>query len=220
MRVYIMKGDLTRSAIVYIVTNKLNGKRYVGITTQPLRRRLIEHFCHAKKNKNNGAFYRAIRKYGQGAFTAEIVLRCKTCIIATEEEIRLIKELKPEYNSTLGGDGRLGGYLTENGRRRISEANSGKQYRLGMKASKETIDLIRVAQLTDEAKERWQKYSRLGPVAKARKVKCLDDGKTFESASAAASNYNVARSAVIEICLGKKYRKTIGGLKFQYEAEK
>lgn len=211
-----MKGDISRPAIVYIVTNKVNGKRYIGVTSGPLRRRIREHFCHAQKQRNNGAFYRAIRKYGKDCFEWSVLVECENCTLALSEEIRLIKEMEPEYNSTLGGDGRLGGYLTDEGRLAISLFHKGKQWGLGRTLSEESKSLIREKNLTPEAKERWSKSSHLGPKSMAKKVQCIDDGALFESASAAARVYGVSRSALIELCLGKNYRKSVGGMRFRY----
>ncbi len=61
--------------------------------------------------------------------------------------------------------------------------------------------------------------SAAGPSANSKKVICLDDGMMFPSASAAARNYNIARSSIIEMCLGRKYRVTVGGKKFKYYTE-
>jgi hypothetical protein len=58
-----------------------------------------------------------------------------------------------------------------------------------------------------------------GPMKISRKVLCLDDGEIYPSASEAARIYNVAKSAIIELCLGKNNRKTVGGLKFKYVEE-
>lgn len=55
-----------------------------------------------------------------------------------------------------------------------------------------------------------------GPMKARKKVICIDDGQVFQSASDAARHYNVALSGLIELCLGKKGRKTIGGLRFRY----
>jgi hypothetical protein len=64
--------------------------------------------------------------------------------------------------------------------------------------------------------EEFKKYSAMGPKASSRKVVCIDDGNVFESASAAARHYRVAKSALIELCLGKNYRQKVGGLRFKY----
>jgi predicted GIY-YIG superfamily endonuclease len=49
-----------------------------------------------------------------------------------------------------------------------------------------------------------------------RAVRCLSDGKTFKSASAAARFYGVARSALIEHCLGKNGRQHVAYMQFEY----
>lgn len=56
-----------------------------------------------------------------------------------------------------------------------------------------------------------------GPMKRARKVLCIDDGKIHVSASEAARYYNISKSAIIELCLGKNCRKTVSGLRFKYE---
>ena len=55
-----------------------------------------------------------------------------------------------------------------------------------------------------------------GPMKKRKSVLCLDDNQVFLSASDAARNYNIPVSGVIELCLGKRGRKTIGGKRFKY----
>lgn len=58
-----------------------------------------------------------------------------------------------------------------------------------------------------------------GPIKNSKRVICLDDLTIYPSASEAARQYNVAKSAVIELCLGKNNRKSVGGLKFKYVEE-
>lgn len=55
--------------------------------------------------------------------------------------------------------------------------------------------------------------SRGNPV----KVRCIDNGKIFESASAAARSVNVGRNRVCLCCQGKT--KTAGGKKWEYYKE-
>jgi hypothetical protein len=58
--------------------------------------------------------------------------------------------------------------------------------------------------------------SAAGPMSRARPVICLEDKRTFPSATSAARHYNIPRSAIIELCLGKNNRKSAGGLRFAY----
>lgn len=62
--------------------------------------------------------------------------------------------------------------------------------------------------------------SAAGPIKNSRQVICAEDGFIYPSASAAARYYNVAKSAVIELCLGKSNRKTVGGHRFSYVEER
>jgi hypothetical protein len=55
-----------------------------------------------------------------------------------------------------------------------------------------------------------------GPIKASRPVICLDTGETFQSASEAARHFNVCKSSLIELCLGKNGRRAVGGLKFSY----
>lgn len=90
---------------IYIATNKVNGKQYVGKTTKGFKKRLINHLFFAKRPKQY--FHKALKKYGKENFEFEVIE------YATEElnkhEIALIKELNCKapngYNCTDGGDG-------------------------------------------------------------------------------------------------------------------
>jgi hypothetical protein len=55
-----------------------------------------------------------------------------------------------------------------------------------------------------------------GPEKLSKPVVCLDTGETFPSASEAARHFNVCKSSLIELCLGKNGRRAVGGLKFAY----
>lgn len=59
--------------------------------------------------------------------------------------------------------------------------------------------------------------SAAGPLSISRPTICVTDGdRRFGSAAEAARHYNVARSAIIELCLGKNRRKSVGGHVFRY----
>jgi group I intron endonuclease len=97
-------------AFIYKIKNNLNEKFYIGFTTQknPIIR-FRQHISTARYNtKNNQPIIRAIRKYGEENFSFQILLEGESNFLLKIEEPRLIKELNPEYNATLGGDGILG----------------------------------------------------------------------------------------------------------------
>ena len=94
---------------IYLVTNKVNGKVYVGKTSRSVAERWENH-VKASRSKRAGYFWRAIRRHGRDAFSVD-------CIAQTEHEkhanwleslyIGVSKSYLPEigYNSTMGGDG-------------------------------------------------------------------------------------------------------------------
>jgi group I intron endonuclease len=97
-------------AFIYKIKNNLNEKFYIGFTAQknPFIR-FRQHISTARYNtKNNQPIIRAIRKYGEENFSFQILLEGESNFLLKIEEPRLIKELNPEYNATLGGDGILG----------------------------------------------------------------------------------------------------------------
>lgn len=95
--------------LVYMLTNKVNGKRYIGVTTASLDRRIKFHESSAKNKKNTYVMARAIRAYGIEAFSGEVLYEA-----ATKEEMFIVERgliaahgtLAPNgYNRSLGGEG-------------------------------------------------------------------------------------------------------------------
>lgn len=64
-------------ALVYLVTNIENGKRYVGKTKGSLAERWYNHVKDARAGSPY-AIHRAIRKHGKQAFTREVPRDCRT----------------------------------------------------------------------------------------------------------------------------------------------
>jgi len=85
--------------VIYIITNKQNGKRYIGKTSRTLEKRWYYH-CKESEYGSNTHLHRAIRKYGVSNFIIE-----KLCDGLDEEEVKMISFYTPEYNMTKGGDG-------------------------------------------------------------------------------------------------------------------
>jgi len=69
--------------IVYLITNQINGKVYVGQTIRPLEFRYAQHKSEARRGRRY-ALYNAIQKYGLQNFTIQ-ELSCHEC----DEELSL-----------------------------------------------------------------------------------------------------------------------------------
>lgn len=97
-----MKGYL------YLITNKINGKQYVGKTYDTIESRWQDHISKSRSNSNR-PLCRAIRKYGPDNFSIEAVAVYDKYVLETAEE-ELIEKLNTfgsqGYNATKGGDGR------------------------------------------------------------------------------------------------------------------
>lgn len=109
---------------VYLVTNTVNGKRYVGQTTKTLEERWRLH----QKVKTGHLLYSAIQKYGVENFTIESICELPTTELLNEFEIEYIKRyctLTPNgYNLTEGGQAPR---MSDETRKRMSESHLGKK---------------------------------------------------------------------------------------------
>lgn len=205
--------------MVYQAVNLKNGKRYIGVTSKSLDARRKQHFGVARRGIGNHPFAKAIRKYGAEAFEWSILLNGLTAKEALDYEMEIIKASgrKALYNITSGGPGQLGRPMSADGRKRVGEYHKGKQWRLGMPHTEETKARLREVGLSQKGE--WLKRSHLGPMASSKRVVCLDDGKIYDSASAAGRAYDIPRSQIIEVCLRREWRRTAGNLVFRYEGD-
>ena len=133
----------------YLITNKINNKGYVGITTRSLDRRWYEHRFVA--NSCGQLLAKAINKYGEQAFEIMPIASAKTLENLKEVEKDLIIQFQTKvpfgYNLTNGGDGVFGFKHTEEAKRKNAEAHIGKQAMLGKTHSAETKEKIRQSRL-------------------------------------------------------------------------
>lgn len=113
---------------VYIHTNIINGKKYVGITSQKPTERWRGGGSGYKRNKY---FWNSIQKYGWNNFKHEIILSNETLEYACKVERCLIKHYKSNnekygYNHSGGGDGNSGFIVSEETKEKLRKANIGK----------------------------------------------------------------------------------------------
>lgn len=90
---------------VYMHINKINNKRYIGITSYPY---VTQRWNNGKGYKGQ-IFYKAIQKYGWDNFEHKVLIHGLTLEQACRWEIKLIKHYNTTnsnfgYNCTIGGD--------------------------------------------------------------------------------------------------------------------
>lgn len=120
---------LDTTYIVYKHTNQINGKSYIGISSQSLKSRSGSNGKNYNKNKH---FYDAIKKYGWNNFSHEVLFSGLSPIDAQRKEIELIAKYQSNnpqygYNLSSGGEsGNAGCTMSEAEKSRRSQAYSGK----------------------------------------------------------------------------------------------
>lgn len=95
---------------IYKITNKINGKSYIGKTLGSIEDRWREHWSESTKERTkNRPLYRAFKKYGKLNFTIEEIEKVKDSEANIREQywIEFYKTYgKTGYNATRGGEGK------------------------------------------------------------------------------------------------------------------
>lgn len=122
---------------IYKLTNTLNNKIYIGLTTESISERCRKRIAEAKYRKSRNSYIlNAIRKYGSEVFKVEQLDTASSLEELQQKEIFYIQKYnstnrKIGYNLTKGGEGNLGLKMSDNTKEKI------RQKRLGDKWSDE-----------------------------------------------------------------------------------
>lgn len=212
---------------VYCHTNKINNKKYIGITSQKPENR----WKNGEGYKNNEYFYRAIKKYGWHNFTHEILYVNLPKEEAEKLEIEIIAEYdsannQKGYNINLGGNGShkfsditkkriseaLKGHVcSEETKRKISFANTGKSS--PMKGKKMSPENVKKNSECHKGLTPWNKGRTWNPEEKAKcngkAVKCVETGVVYRTAHEASRELGIDFSSICKCRIGKA--KKAGG---------
>lgn len=216
---------------VYLHTNLINDKKYVGITKQNPKNRWGKNGCNYKGSPH---FMSAINKYGWNNFSHKIIETNLTKEEACKLEKYLIKKWNLQDNK-YGYNIMEGGSITEMPQEvcnKISKKLIGNKNNLGHPCSEEKKEKIRKAQIgtkfTKEHKEKLsisahnrhtacsqekkEKLSKLYP--KKRQVFCLELNKVFESVQKCARELQIPATNISKLCKGSG--KTLKGYHLKY----
>lgn len=93
---------------IYLITNTINNKKYVGQTSRSIQERWKEH-CRSAVYHKEKALYRAFLKYGINNFTIQEIENCDNEILSTREQywIKYYDSYNNGYNMTMGGEGTI-----------------------------------------------------------------------------------------------------------------
>ena len=145
-----------RHNTIYQITNKINGKSYIGQTIQEIDKYINNHFTRAKRKKSKKYLYRAIRKYGEKNFSWKILWFGKATLEHSNNlELFFVAYYNTfkgnGYNCTEGGDGTRGLSGEKNS---CSKTNMSLE-KLKAKAKK-TVETKRKYGVRNELIERWK----------------------------------------------------------------
>jgi group I intron endonuclease len=123
---------------VYVITNNVNDRVYVGKTVGTLATRWNLHVFDAFSANSSLPIHRAMRKYGREAFSISALATASSLEDLNAQEIAFIAKLESiskGYNITPGGDGgwayanqiRLSRPRTEETKLRIRKGHLGKR---------------------------------------------------------------------------------------------
>lgn len=169
---------------VYRLTNKTNGKTYVGSAIN-LRTRFYVYFSLNRLINSNMAIYKAIAKYGHSNFKLEIFEYCKSvpheCV---KREQYYIDRLKPEYNILSTAYSSLGYKHTKEALDKMSTARSSfTGYKLSAETRAKIADAATGRVLSEEAKTK---------ISAARKGTKLSNETRAKLSAATAAIHGVA----------------------------
>jgi group I intron endonuclease len=132
---------------IYLITNKLNGKHWVGqaIGKEGIYQRCKSHIERFRSGKNSKHLQSAWDKYGFGAFTFEVLLQCprEQCDCWEDYFIDKFKSWDREFGYNLDRKSRGLGRLSEETKARISEGHRGKPGRKWTEEQKKALSEAR-----------------------------------------------------------------------------
>lgn len=187
--------------IIYLITNRINWKTYIGQTKKSFNKRWAQHCDNRRKSAMNNA----IQKYGKDNFDHLILFESNSLEEINRAEQEYISKYSSRYpngyNIHPGGDNHA---WTEDRKKAFSLKRMGPG---NPKFGKKVI-------MSDETKDKIRK-AHLGQrnFGSSMRVQCIQNGITYESMTAASAVLGISRQKISLVCNGK--RKHTGGFTFR-----
>lgn len=177
-------------AIIYKITNTVNGKIYIGQTIHSLDKRFNGHKNESfRKRPTNQPLHNSIKKYGINSFICDCIEECSIESL-DEREIYWIASL----NAT---DKTIGYNLDAGGRKsnRIFTEEVKKRISLGL--------MIKHGNFTGETRKSIKKRNK---VSNKIQIRCLNNGIIYDSITKAALELKMTVGNISDILHGRRKR--------------
>lgn len=215
---------------VYMHTNKINNKVYVGITSRSPENRWGYNGNNYTKDKQS-VFYNAIDKYGWENFEHIIFAEDLAEYEAKHIEVLLIALYKsncrryknPEfgYNMTDGGEGASGRACTDETKRKISEKAKGRVFSEELKQKFSVIfaeegNPFYGKHHTEETKKILSEIRSIPVIQLSLSGEYINE---FPSGREASRILGIDESTINDCCIGRPHCKSGGGYLWMYKRD-
>lgn len=167
---------------IYLLTNRVSGKVYVGQTTRDPEERFVEHRSNAKNKRVRGrqAITLAIHKHGWESFSQEILETC-----SSQEELNLAETIWIEryncmcpngYNLTTGGGN--AGKPSDETRAKMSKSMTGIPHGPMSDEQKAIRSRAGIGRIFSEDRKRRISESQIGKIRSPESIKKMIESKT------------------------------------------
>jgi len=199
------KKDRDIIGIIYMITNKINNKKYIGQTIRGINDRISDY----KNGQGNDYLNNSIKKYGWGNFEFKVIDNGETIDELNSKEIRYILE----YNTT---DKNFGYNIEAGGRNAIAALETldkMSKSHLNIKQSKEWVEKRIYSAGSEEAK----KYGKL-KTDEERKYLSEISSKYWKGRSRDEETKNKISKTKIEQGLSNKQKEVICKMVYKINA--
>lgn len=165
---------------IYQIRNQMNGKRYIGSTTN-LKRRWWYHLGELRRGQHsNRHLQAAFNKYGESVFVFSVLEHTDVKSLL-EREQHLLDTLKPEYNILLIAGSPLGFRWTPESRAKLSAAMMGERNpNYGKHPSKETLAKLSMVRMGHSVSDKTR--AKISNALRGRRLSAEHRSKLSEAA--------------------------------------
>lgn len=174
----IKESNSKGNMIIYKWRHKENGKCYIGQTIQDPNRRRLEHLAHSRNSPSTYHFHNALRKYGEDAFTYEVIEECSNLAELDEREVYWMDHydsVENGYNQRRAGEAKI---HSEDSKKRMSEAQKAAHARRRAEG-KDTFKKTRQATGWKWSEENKDKLRKPRPDIKGKTWKLVDGKRVW-----------------------------------------